>query len=100
MAFLLIVAAFCFGSNFSDSYADDSAPAKGERVDEASADGANGPECDEEACQAEPGEHDRQHGTAIPFAESPRKAASRAKNEKKLVMVLHLSGNFALPEFT
>ena len=34
------------------------------------------------------------HGTTIDFVDSPKEAAAQAKKEKKLVMVLHISGHF------
>lgn len=40
------------------------------------------------------------HGTAIQFLDTPREAAAQAKKEEKLVLVLHVSGNFEDPEFT
>ncbi len=40
------------------------------------------------------------HGTAIDFVDTPREAAAQAKKEKKLVFVLHVSGNFEDPRFT
>jgi hypothetical protein len=41
-----------------------------------------------------------QHGTRIDFVESPKEAAKQAKDEKKLVLVLHVSGDFEDPRFT
>jgi len=40
------------------------------------------------------------HGTTIDFLDTPREAAAQAKKEKKLVFVLHVSGNFEDPRFT
>jgi hypothetical protein len=40
------------------------------------------------------------HGTAVEFVDSPKAAAAKATREKKLVMVLHVSGNFEDPGFT
>lgn len=40
------------------------------------------------------------HGTAITFVSDPKLAAKLAEKERKLVMVLHVSGNFEDPEFT
>jgi hypothetical protein len=40
------------------------------------------------------------HGTSVSFFDSPSAAAQRAKKEQKLVMVLHVSGNFENPDFT
>ncbi len=40
------------------------------------------------------------HGTSVSFFDSPSAAAQRAKKEQKLVMVLHVSGNFETPDFT
>lgn len=40
------------------------------------------------------------HGTAVEFVESPVEAAKLAKKEKKLVLVLHVSGYFEDPDFT
>lgn len=39
-------------------------------------------------------------GTAIQFVDSPKEAAARAKKDEKLVMILHVSGNFEDPRFT
>ena len=40
------------------------------------------------------------YGTSVNFADSPAEAARRALAEEKLVFVLHVSGDFELPEFT
>jgi hypothetical protein len=40
------------------------------------------------------------HGTTIDFLDTPKEAAALAKKEKKLVLVLHVSGNFEDPQFT
>jgi hypothetical protein len=40
------------------------------------------------------------HGTTIEFLDTPREAAAQAKKEQKLVLVLHVSGNFEDPRFT
>jgi hypothetical protein len=40
------------------------------------------------------------HGTTIDFVDTPSQAASLAKKAGKLVMVLHVSGNFEDPRFT
>lgn len=40
------------------------------------------------------------HGTAVEFASSPVAAAKQAGKEKKLVLVLHVSGHFEDPTFT
>jgi uncharacterized protein YdeI (BOF family) len=40
------------------------------------------------------------HGTAVEFVDTPVKAAKLAAEQKKLVMVLHVSGYFEDPEFT
>jgi hypothetical protein len=40
------------------------------------------------------------HGTTIDFLDTPKEAATQAKKEKKLVFVLHVSGNFEDPRFT
>jgi hypothetical protein len=39
-------------------------------------------------------------GTAVDFVGSPSEAARRAKQEEKLVFVLHVSGHFEDPRFT
>jgi hypothetical protein len=39
-------------------------------------------------------------GTAVKFAKSPSDAAKQALKEEKLVMVLHVSGEFEDPDFT
>jgi hypothetical protein len=40
------------------------------------------------------------HGTAVEFVDTPVEAAQLAKKEKKLVLVLHVSGYFEDPDFT
>ena len=40
------------------------------------------------------------HGTAVEFVESPVEAAKLAAKQKKLVLVLHVSGHFEDPGFT
>ena len=40
------------------------------------------------------------HGTTIDFLDTPKEAATQAKKEGKLVLVLHVSGNFEDPQFT
>jgi hypothetical protein len=40
------------------------------------------------------------HGTAVDFVGTPVEAAQLAREEKKLVMVLHVSGYFEDPTFT
>lgn len=40
------------------------------------------------------------HGTTVEFVDSPVEAAQLAKKEKKLVLVLHVSGYFEDPNFT
>ena len=40
------------------------------------------------------------HGTSVEFVDSPSEAARRAKQEQKLVFVLHVSGHFEDPRFT
>lgn len=40
------------------------------------------------------------HHTSVNFFDSPSAAAQRAKKEQKLVMVLHVSGNFEKSEHT
>ena len=40
------------------------------------------------------------HGTTIDFVDTPKDASAQAKKEKKLVFVLHVSGNFEDPRFT
>ena len=43
---------------------------------------------------------DNKYGTALEWAASPTAAAQLAKEQDKLVFVIHISGNFARPEFT
>jgi hypothetical protein len=43
---------------------------------------------------------DRCFGTRLEFAVSPAEAYRKARNEKKLVFLLHVSGQFEKPEFT
>jgi len=40
------------------------------------------------------------HGTSIDFVETPKEAAKLAKEKEKLVLVLHVSGDFEDPRFT
>jgi hypothetical protein len=40
------------------------------------------------------------HGTNVHFEKTPSAAAKKALKEEKLVMVLHVSGDFENPEFT
>jgi hypothetical protein len=40
------------------------------------------------------------HGTSVEFLDTPSEAAKQALKEKKLVFVLHVSGNFEDPRFT
>lgn len=40
------------------------------------------------------------YGTSVNFYDNPTKAAEAAAKEQKLVMVLHVSGNFEDPRFT
>lgn len=40
------------------------------------------------------------HGTSIDFVDTPSVAAKQAKKEGKLVLVLHVSGEFEDPRFT
>ena len=40
------------------------------------------------------------HGTAIDFVETPVEAAKLAAKQKKLVLVVHVSGYFEDPDFT
>jgi len=42
----------------------------------------------------------RKHGTEVRFVDTPKEAAQKAKNEEKLVFILHVSGNFENPRFT
>ena len=39
-------------------------------------------------------------GTAIEFLDSPKEAAKQAAKEQKLVLILHVSGNFEDPRVT
>jgi hypothetical protein len=45
-------------------------------------------------------EKDTCHGTSITFEDTPSAAARKALKEQKLVLVLHVSGNFEDPRFT
>ena len=40
------------------------------------------------------------YGTSVHFEKNPSEAARKALQEEKLVMVLHVSGDFENPEFT
>jgi hypothetical protein len=49
------------------------------------------------------GEKDKKDGcfgTTIDFVDTPKEAAAQAKRDEKLVMILHVSGNFEDPRFT
>jgi len=41
-----------------------------------------------------------EYGTSVKFYSTPSVAATKAKKQEKLVMVLHVSGNFENPDFT
>ena len=41
-----------------------------------------------------------EYGTSVKFFSTPSDAATQAKKDQKLVMVLHVSGNFENPDFT
>ena len=41
-----------------------------------------------------------EYGTSVHFEKTPSDAARKALKEEKLVMVLHVSGDFENPEFT
>lgn len=45
-------------------------------------------------------QHTACHGTKVEFVETPVEAAKLAKQQKKLVLVLHVSGYFEDPDFT
>jgi hypothetical protein len=47
-----------------------------------------------------PADKCKQFGTAIRFHATPTEAAAEAKSAKKMMMVLHISGNFEDPGFT
>jgi hypothetical protein len=47
-----------------------------------------------------PADKCKQHGTAVRFHPGPVEAAAEAKSAKKMMMVLHISGNFEDPGFT
>ena len=40
------------------------------------------------------------YGTAVEFVDTPKEAAALAKQQQKLVFVLHVSGHFEDPRFT
>ena len=40
------------------------------------------------------------YGTQVEFVDSPREAARLAREQEKLVFVLHVSGHFENPAFT
>ena len=50
------------------------------------------PASGEETCEG--------HGTSVNFFDSPATAAKHAREDEKLVFVLHVSGNFETPDFT
>ena len=41
-----------------------------------------------------------EYGTSVHFEDTPAEAATQAKKDEKLVMVLHVSGHFENPQFT
>lgn len=47
-----------------------------------------------------PADKCKQYGTAVRFHPGPVEAAAEAKSAKKMMMVLHISGNFEDPGFT
>jgi hypothetical protein len=53
-----------------------------------------------ELAPGEEGAHLRTYGTQIAFVSSQTEAARKALNERKLLFVLHLSGNFEDKKFT
>jgi hypothetical protein len=55
------------------------------------------------ACCSEPAKASStcgDYGTSVHFEKSPSDAARKALKEEKLVMVLHISGNFEDPDLT
>jgi hypothetical protein len=57
------------------------------------ADGPKAAKSDEATCTGE-------FGTSLRFEKSPSDAARKALKEEKLVVVIHVSGNFEDPAFT
>jgi hypothetical protein len=55
---------------------------------------------DDAQLKAEPQSKTACHGTAVEFISSPMAAAKQAAKQKKLVLVLHVSGHFEDPNFT
>jgi hypothetical protein len=55
---------------------------------------------DEAQLKTDPESKTACHGTAVEFVSSPAVAAKLAAKQKKLVMVLHVSGHFEDPNFT
>lgn len=51
-------------------------------------------------CSIDSPENMAAHGTALHWANSPGEAVSLARQQSKLVFMIHVSGNFAIPEFT
>jgi len=49
---------------------------------------------------AKTGETCGDYGTSVSFFKTPSDAATEAKKGEKLVMVLHVSGEFENPDFT
>jgi len=52
------------------------------------------------AAAAAPLDAGNEYGTTVHFERTPSDAARKALKEEKLVMVLHVSGDFENPEFT
>jgi hypothetical protein len=51
-------------------------------------------------CSAQVCTKDRSLGTALTWAQSPAEASKQAQQSGKLVLLLHVSGNFEHPGFT
>jgi hypothetical protein len=57
---------------------------------------ATGPQCEDGTCQ----QNMESHGTVLKWAETPADAYRMAKEQDKLVFLIHVSGNFEIPGFT
>lgn len=61
---------------------------------------ADGAACENGQCSTPDGPVGRTIGTAVAFADSPAEARAKARDMDRLVMIMHVSGNFENPGFT
>lgn len=58
------------------------------------------PTCVDGQCQSPQTPETQSHGTALEWVESPELAYVQAREQNKLVFLIHISGNFEIPGFT